>query len=62
MSPVGQLGIEHPETVVMLARDDEVAHARLLGDPHPLPRIELHRVELPHKLLILRDRDAAGSP
>ena len=44
-APVGQLGAEHAEPVVVLAGDDDVLHARIFGDAHPLPGIEVHRVE-----------------
>ena len=40
------LGVEHGEAVVVLRGDDDVLHAGVLGDRHPLVGVELHRVEL----------------
>ncbi len=51
------LGAVHREAVVMLAGDDDVLHAGVLGHLHPLLGIELHRIELRGQLLVLLDRD-----
>jgi len=47
----------HGEAVVVLARDDDVLHPRILGELNPFIRIELHRVEPRGQLLVLCDRD-----
>ena len=50
-----RLGAEHAEAVVVLGGDDDVFHAGVLGQAHPLLGVELHRVELAGELLVLRD-------
>ena len=39
------LRVEQAETVVVLRREDDVLHARVLGGGHPFARVELLRVE-----------------
>src|SRR5437588_2025615 len=39
-------GLEHREPVVVLARDDDIFHARCLREGYPFIRIELYRIEL----------------
>ncbi len=54
---VAHFRVEHAESVVVLARDDDVFHAGVPGYGHPLLRVELYRVELSRQLLIIRHRD-----
>jgi hypothetical protein len=51
------LRIEDREAVVVLARDHDVLHPRVLGDAHPLPGVELDGVELAYELLVLGGGD-----
>ena len=51
------LGIIHRKTVVMLAGDDDVFHARFLGEPGDGAGIEFLRVEGARQFFVLRGRD-----
>ena len=42
----------HREAVVMLGGEDDVFHARALGQPHPGVGVELHRVEALVKVVV----------
>ena len=44
---------------IVMQGDDDVLHAGILGQQHPLLGIELHRVELGSELGVIGDRDAA---
>ncbi len=52
-APIGERGAEHAEAVVMLAGDDDVFHAGVLGGAHPVVGVEFHRIELRHELGVL---------
>src|SRR3989304_7150039 len=49
---IAQRGIVHAETIVMTARDDNIALARVRRNAHPFISIELHRVELLHQCFV----------
>ena len=53
--PLVPLRAEHGETVVVLAGDGDVAHARGFRKRHPLRRVVLDGVELRRQLLIFGD-------
>ena len=55
--PIGCLGVEQAEPVVVLRRDDDVLHPGIFGDADPLGRVVLDRVELLGKLFVLGDRN-----
>ena len=60
-----RLRLEQREAVVMLRRDHDVLHARVLRELHPLVGVELDRVELRGELLVLASpapRDAEHHP
>ena len=57
---IRELGVEHREPVVMFADEHEVFHAGVLGDLHPLRRVELHGVELLVKIVVFRVGAPAG--
>ena len=54
------LRVEHGEAVVMLRRDHDVLHARILGHLHPCVGVELHRIELRGQLLVVGHRNLAA--
>ena len=54
-APIGLVGPEHAEAVVVFGGDDDVFHAGILGQAHPFLGVELHRVELAGELLVLGD-------
>ena len=51
------LRVVQREAVVVLGRDHDVLHPRVLGELHPGVGVELHGVELLGELLVLGDRD-----
>ena len=48
------LRVEEREAIVMLGRDDDVFHPRVLRDAHPFVRVVLHRIEGADELLVFR--------
>ena len=51
------LRVVEREAVVMLRGDDDVFHARVFRELHPLVGVELDRIELPGELLVFLHRD-----
>ena len=49
---VRHLRVEQREPVVVLGRDDDVLHPRILRGAHPFVRIVLHGIEGAHELLV----------
>ena len=57
--PVGDHRVEHRKSVVVLRRDHDVFHPRVLGNLHPFFGIVINRVELLGVCLILVHRNLA---
>ena len=51
--PIGHLGVEHGETIMMARGDGDVLHPRRLGQRDPRFRVKLFRVEKFGQLVIL---------
>ncbi len=57
---VGEFRIELAEAVVVLGGEDQVLHAGVFGELHPLVGVELHRVEHAVEVVVDLDRHVAG--
>ncbi len=53
-------GLEHGEAVVVLGGQNNVFHAGLLGEHHPIVRVEGLRIKFTGQLFILLYRDTVG--
>ena len=57
---IGQLGIEHAETIVVLGGKDQVFHPCVAGNLNPFIGVEFYRVELLIEIIINFDGDTFG--